>query len=153
LQDKGVPTRLMSLGHEFQAVRWCMRSRIRFFALGAMVALHGAALAGHDNIEVDPALKRHAGQVAALGEPDAEGRVYTLRARRLPAAPDFAADELKGWRLTMLAGKRFAHVFEVAGNRGLEITVSPLDGPLEGVAVRDVFVVENIAVERPAAGR
>ena len=119
----------------------------------ATACIQDQALAGHDNIEVDPALKRHAGQVAALGAPDAEGRVYTFRARRLPAAPDFTADELKGWRLTMLAGKRFAHVFEVAGNRGLEITVSPLDGPLEGVAVKDVFVVENIAIERPAAGK
>jgi hypothetical protein len=126
----------------------------RLFACAAIAAcLQAAALAGHDNIEVDPALKRHSGQVMALGAPDAQGRVYSFEARRLPAAPAFAPDELRGWRLTMLAGKRFAHVFEVAGNRGLEITVSPLDGPLEGIAVKDVFVLENIAVERAAAGK
>jgi hypothetical protein len=124
---------------------------LRLVILGVATAgLHGAACAGHDNIEVDPALKRHAGQVAALGAPDAQGRVYSFELRRLPAAPPFAPDELRGWRLTMLAGKRFAHVFEVAGNRGLEITVSSRDGPLEGVAVKDVFVVENIAIERTA---
>jgi hypothetical protein len=31
-----------------------------------------------------------------------------------------------------------------------EITVVPLDGPLNGIAVNDVFVIENIAVERTA---
>ena len=127
---------------------------IRLVVAGAVAAgLHGAALAGHDNIEVDPALKRHAGQVMALGAPDAQGRVYSFQLRRLPAGPPFAPEELRGWRLTMLAGKRFAHVFEVTGNGGLEITVSPLDGPLEGIAVKDVFVVENIAVERAAAAK
>jgi hypothetical protein len=117
----------------------------------AAACLQGAALAGHDNIPVDPALKRYAGQVTALGQPDPEGRVYSFRARRLPAAPEFAADELKGWRLTMLAGKRFAHAFEVQGNTGIEITVRPLDGPLNGIAVNDVFVIENIAIERNQA--
>jgi hypothetical protein len=150
-QDKGTPASLMSLGHEFQTVRWRMRL-LPLLILGiATACIQDRALAGHDNIPVDPALKRHAGQVTALGEPDAEGRLYTFRVRRLPAAPDFGADELKGWRLTMLAGKRFAHVFEVQRNSGLEITVAPLDGPLNGIAVSDVFVIENVAIERPAA--
>ena len=111
---------------------------------------HVTALAAHDAIQVDPALKRHAGQVTGLGAPDGEGRIYSFSVRRLPAAPEFAANELRGWRLTMLAGKRFAHVFEVQGNMGGEITVSPLDGPLNGIAVDDVFVIENVAVERAA---
>jgi hypothetical protein len=114
--------------------------------------LSAAVLAAHDPIRADPALKRHAGKVTALGEPDAQGRIYSFRAQRLPAAPAHAANELRGWRLTMLAGKRFAHVFEVQGNMNDEITVVPLDGPLNGIAVNDVFVIENIAVER-AAGK
>jgi len=114
-------------------------------ALGA-----GAARAGHDAIDVDRSMKRHAGQVTALGEPDGEGRIYSFRARRLPAAPDFVANELRGWRLTMLAGQRFAQAFEVQGNMGLEIVVGPLDGPLNGIAVNDVFVLEEIAIERAA---
>jgi len=130
------------------SVRWCMGFRLRLSALTATVVICGAALAGHDDIPVDPALKRHAGQITALGEPDAEGRVYSFRARRLPAAAEFAADELKGWRLTMLAGKRFANAFEVQGNTGVEITVRAIDGPLNGIAVNDVFVIENIALER-----
>jgi hypothetical protein len=131
-----------------------MRLSLRLLVCAAIaICLQGAAFAGHDLIEVDPALKRYSGQVTALGEADGEGRIYSFRARRLPAAPDYAPDELRGWRLTMLAGKRFAHVFEVAANSGLEITVSPLDGPLDGIAVKDVFVIENIAIERPAAGK
>jgi hypothetical protein len=122
---------------------------MRFLLTLALAALGAqAALAAHDAIQVDPALKRHAGQVTALGVPDDEGRIYSFSVRRLPAAPEFAANELRGWRLTMLAGKRFAHVFEVRGNMGGEITVSPLDGPLNGIAVNDVFVIENVAVER-----
>lgn len=101
------------------------------------------AAGGHDNIVVDPALKRHAGQVVALGRPDAQGHVYSLRLKRLPAAPDFSPDELRGWRLTLLAGKRFAQAYEVAGNTGSEVTVSAKGEPLDGVAVKDVFVIEN----------
>jgi hypothetical protein len=125
-----------------------MRSLAVLVALVACVLGPGSAGAGHDNLEVDPALKRYAGQVVALGEPDAQGRVYSFQAKRLPTAPAFAQDELRGWRLTMLAGKRFAQAFEVLSNTASEITVSALDGPLEGVAVSDVFVVENIAIER-----
>jgi hypothetical protein len=126
-------------------------------AAGALMACAvgwGIALAGHDSVEVDPALKRYAGQVTALGSPDDQGRIYSFQARRLPAAPEYVADELRGWRLTLLAGKRFAQAFEVKGNTGSEITVAPLDGPLNGIAVSDVFVLENIALERSqASGR
>jgi hypothetical protein len=129
-------------------------SSLRLLAAAAIaICINAEAFAGHDNIPVDPALKRYAGQVTALGEADAEGRIYSFRARRLPAAPDYAPGELRGWRLTMLAGKRFANEFEVQGNNGVEIIVGRLDGPLNGIAVNDVFVIENIAIERPAAGK
>lgn len=103
----------------------------------------GASRAGHDNVVVDPAFKRHAGQVVALGKADAQGHIYSLQLKRLPAAPDFAPDELRGWRLTLLAGKRFSQAFEVVGNSGTEVTVSPKGESLEGVAVKDVLVIEN----------
>lgn len=111
--------------------------------LGSVLAL---AQAGHDSLEVDRALTRHAGQIVAIGKPDDQGRVYSFRLRRLPAAEDFRQDELRGWRLTLLAGKRFAQAFEVQGNSGTEVTVA--DGPLNGIAVNDVFVIENAAIER-----
>ena len=122
------------------------------FRLGVLAALcayaQGFALAGHDAIDVDPALKRYAGQITALGAPDAKGEIYSFRAKRIRAETAFAPDELRGWRVTILAGARFANVFEVRGNSGDEITVTPVKGPLNGIAVKDVFVVENI----PAAG-
>jgi hypothetical protein len=131
-----------------------MHLSLRLLAAAAIaICVQAEAFAGHDNILVDPALKRYSGQVTALGEADAEGRIYSFRARRLPAGADYAPDELRGWRLTMLAGKRFANEFEVQGNNGVEITVGRLDGPLNGIAVKDVFVIENIAIERPAAGK
>ena len=99
--------------------------------------------AGHDNIVMDPAFKRYAGQVVGLGTPDGQGRVYSVQVKRLPAAPDFAPDELRGWRLTMLAGKRFATAYEIVGNTATEVTVSAKGQPLDGVAVKDVLVIEN----------
>jgi hypothetical protein len=138
----------MSSGHELGAgkIRWMAWSKL--VAIVATTTLIGGAFAGHDNVEVDPALKRYAGQVIALGDADAEGQIYSFQAKRLPAAPDYTPNELRGWRLTMLAGKRFAHAFEVQSNSGTQITVSPVDGPLNGIAASDVFVMENIAIER-----
>ena len=115
---------------------------------GALLALcSSVALAGHDNIEVDPALKRYAGQITELGAPDAKGDIYSFRAKRIRAETEFSPDELRGWRLTFLAGKRFADVFQVSGNSGDEIIVTAAKGPLNGIKVRDVFVVENIPPE------
>lgn len=114
----------------------------RFFLL-ALIAVVPFARGGHDSIRVDPALKRYAGQVVALGKPDTQGRVYSFQFKRLPPAPDFARDELRGWRLTLLAGKRFSEAFEVAGNTGTEVAVSTSGKPLDGLAVKDVFVIEN----------
>jgi len=131
-----------------------MHSKVKLAAAAALMAWtwgSGTALAGHDGVQVDPALKRYAGQVTALGMPDEQGRIYSFQAKRLPAAPAYVPDELRGWRLTMLAGKRFAQAFEVQRNNGSEISVSPLDGPLNGVAVNDVFVMENIAIERASS--
>jgi len=128
-----------------------MLPRTRLCALSALTCLFASivGLAGHDNIEVDPALKRYAGLVTALGSPGPEGRIYSFQAvQGGPARAKYVPDELRGWRLTVLAGKRFAAVFEVQANTESEITVTPLDGPLNGLAVRDAFVVENIAVKR-----
>lgn len=111
------------------------------------------AVAGHDNIDVDAALKRYAGQIVALGSPDGKGDIYSFRAKRMYADTKFGADELRGWRLTILAGKRFAHVFEVRSNTGDEIIVTVAKGPLNGISVKDVFVVEDIPPDSTAAQR
>jgi hypothetical protein len=107
---------------------------------------------GHDNVEVDPALRRYTGMVIAVGRPDGEGRIYSFQAKPIgPRSSPPASNELRGWRLTILAGKRFASVFEVNGNTESEITVVPRDGPLNGLAVSDVFVIEEIAISSQPA--
>ena len=121
-----------------------MRSHVfRASLVACLVVPFGPAFAGHDNIQVDPAMKRYAGQVVSLGKADAQGNVRSFELRRLPAGPAFAPDELRGWRLTMLAGKRFGQAYEVAGNTAAEVTVSTRGEPLDGVAEQDVFVIEN----------
>ena len=113
----------------------------------AVTAREGAFLrVGHDNVVVDPALRRYTGIVTEVGAPDAEGRVYSFRAVPIgPRSAQPAADALRGWRLTILAGKRFASVFEVKANTEIDIVVVPRDGALNGLAVNDVFIVEEVA--------
>ena len=112
----------------------------------AVTARDGAFIrVGHDNVVVDPALRRYTGIVTELGPADADGRVYSFRAVPIgPRSVQPAADALRGWRLTILAGKRFASVFEVKANTETDIVIAPRDGPLNGLAVNDVFIVEEV---------
>jgi hypothetical protein len=73
--------------------------------------------------------------------------VYSFEAKPL-RAPAYVPDELRGWRLTVLAGKRFGAAFEVRGNTESLITVAPAHGPLDGLAVGDLFIVEQIALQK-----
>ena len=124
-------------------IRYMRPQHLRAAVLACLVFVSGPASAGHDNIQVDPAFMRIAGQVVSLGKTSPQGKVYSFQLKRLPAGPAFAADELRGWRLTMLAGKRFSQAYEVAGNTGTEVTVSSRGEALDGVAENDVFVIEN----------
>ena len=127
-----------------------LATRLAATVLGSGIAV---AQAGHDDaVWVEPALTRLSGIITALGEPDAEGRIYSFRGTPIgpPASTpkEYPQDGLRGWRLTFLAGQRFSAAFEVQANTASEITVSPTDGPLNGIAVRDVFVVEEIELKR-----
>ena len=96
--------------------------------------------AGHDDVKVDPALKRSPGKVTALGE---QARPFSFQAKPLRAA-GYAPNELRGWRLTVLAGKRFGAAFAIESNTESEITVAASGGPLEGLAAGDLFIAEEI---------
>jgi hypothetical protein len=117
-------------------------------------ALRGAGAflhVGHDNIVVDPSLRRYTGVVTTLGAPDASGHIYSFRATPIgPGSKAPGPDEMRGWRLTILAGKRFSSVFSVRENTGSEVSVEIRDGPLDGLAAHDVFIVEELAASRPA---
>jgi len=105
---------------------------------------------GHDSIDMGPTARRYTGMVTALGTPDSAGRIYSFAAKPVgPGMTPPAPDALRGWRLTMLAGDRFANAFEVKGNTESEVTVVSQDGPLNGLAVSDVFIIEEVAVVRP----
>ena len=121
---------------------------MRAWLVPLLLICASTAQAGHDPIEVDPAVKRYGGQVTALGPADLEGRIYSMQVRRLPSDSGYRPAELRGWRLTMLAGKRFSHAFEVQDNTATQITVSSADAPLNGIGVNDVFVIENTPLVR-----
>jgi hypothetical protein len=100
---------------------------------------------GHEPIAPDPTIRRYTGMIAALGAPNAQGKVYTFTPS--PVGPrnfPLSTNDLRGWRMTMLSGKRFGEVFRVSGNTTSEITVNADNGPLDGLDLRDVFVIESI---------
>jgi hypothetical protein len=113
---------------------------------------------GHDNIVVDPTVRRYTGMVAGLGAPDTKGQRFTFKTAPVgPRSFPLTHDDLRGWRLTMLAGKRFGEVFTVDGNTESEITVTADKGPIDGLGEHDVFIIESVdangvSMFGPAAG-
>lgn len=107
---------------------------------------------GHSDIAFSPAVPRVGGLVTEIGAPDGNGGIHRFRARQIgPYAPArFPPDLLRGWRLTFVGGERFSEVFEVTSNTDHELVVNALDGPLDGVAVNDMFVVEEMKMFRSA---
>ena len=108
--------------------------------------------ASHSDIAFSPAVPRLGGLVTEIGAPDGNGGVHRFRARQVGpyyAPPRFPPGELRGWRLTFVGGERFAKTFEVMSNTDYEFVVKALDGPLDGVAVNDMFLVEDINSAEP----
>ena len=114
-------------------------------ALALWLSGCGLALAGHGTDVTVPEVRRYTGVVTAL---DKAGG-YSFKARLIPVAPaEEVPQALTGWRLTMIAGQRYSHVFEISRYAQDEITVSLLDGPVDGIAIDDTFLVEELAVSR-----
>jgi hypothetical protein len=101
---------------------------------------------GHEEqVMVDPSLHRFMGTVTAVGTPDAQGRIFTFQLSpvgKSSKAP--APNEFRGWRLTMLSGKRFPDTFEIGGNTTSQVTVVSGKSPIDGVGVHDMFIIESI---------
>jgi hypothetical protein len=96
------------------------------------------AQAGHDDVKVDPALRRNPGKVTALSP----HKPLSFEAKPLRAAK-YAPDELRGWRVTVLSGKRFGAAFDIESNTESEISVASSGDSLEGLAVGDLFIAEG----------
>lgn len=100
---------------------------------------------GHDNIVVDPTVRRYTGKVAALGAPAGNGKVYSFTTAPVgPRSFALSPNDLRGWRLTFLSGSQFGHVFRVSGNTESVITVTNDKGALDGMKAQDVFIIESI---------
>ena len=125
----------------------------RAIAAASMIMLASSTLyATHSDIAFSPAVPRLGGQVTEIGAPVGNGGVHRFRARQVGpyyAPARFPPGELRGWRLTFVGGERFAKTFEVMSNTDYEFVVKALDGPLDGVAVNDMFLVEDINSAEP----
>jgi hypothetical protein len=114
-------------------------------ALLLMLLASGPVRAGHGATQVEPEVRRYTGVVT---EPGKAGG-HSFKARLTPVADAGEVPQaLTGWRLTMIGGKRYSHMFEISRYAEGEITVSLLDGPVDGIAVDDKFLVEELAVSR-----
>ena len=126
--------------------------RGRAIAASMIMLASTSAYASHSDIAFSPAVPRLGGLVTEIGASDSKGGVHRFRARQIgPSyAPErFPSGELRGWRLTFVGGERFAKTFEVMSNTDHEFVVKALDGPLDGVAVNDMFLVEDIRSAEP----
>jgi hypothetical protein len=101
---------------------------------------------GHAGVDLLTRMRRFAVRVAAVGEPDADGKIWSFDVDMTDLQPN----ELRSWRLTFVSGELFAYVFQVRANEGTSVTVTSLDGPLNGVAIGDGMLVEQVQMQRPA---
>ena len=80
------------------------------------------------------------------------GGVHRFRARQVGpyyAPAHFPPGAMRGWRLTFVGGEGITKTFEVVSNTDHEFVVKALDVPFDGVAVNDMFLVENIKSAEP----
>lgn len=91
-------------------------------------------------------MRRFPLRVTAVGSPDENGNVWSFEIDMTDLAPN----ELRSWRITFVSGALFAYVFQVRENAGTSVTVTSLDGPLNGIAVGDGMLVEQVQMQRPA---
>lgn len=101
---------------------------------------------GHAGVDLLTPMRRFALRVTAIGEPDAEGKIWSFEVDMTDLRPN----ELRSWRITFVSGELFAYVFQVRENEGTSVTVTSLDGPLNGIAIGDGFLVEQVQMQRPA---
>lgn len=98
----------------------------------------------HDTV-ADPTVHSYTGMVVALGSPSPQGEILSFRLA--PTGPNnfpLSPGDLRGWRLTVLTGKCFGHVFTVSTNTESEITVTADKGALDGLGMRDLFIIESV---------
>ena len=122
------------------------------FAASMIMLASTTVYASHSDIAFSPAVGRLGGQITEIGAPEGKGGVHRFRARQVGpyyAPPHFPPGALRGWRITFVGGERFAKTFEVTSNTDYEFVVKELDGPFDGVAVNDMFLVEDIKSAEP----
>ncbi|MCC6737349.1 MAG: hypothetical protein IT534_14650 [Bauldia sp.] len=103
-------------------------------------------LAGHAGVDLLTTMRRFAVRVTGIGEADADGNIWSFTVDMTDLRPN----ELRSWRLTFVSGALFAYVFQVRANEGTTVTVTSLDGPLNGIAIGDGMLVEQVQMQRPA---
>lgn len=89
--------------------------------------------------------RRYATRVVAIGQPDADGNIYSVDVD----ITDMDPNEVRSWRITFFSGALYGYVYQVRTNDNDTLTVMSLDGPLNGVAKGDGLLIEEAPVNRP----
>jgi len=110
-------------------------------ALSALAVTAGVAVAGHDAFApVDAPIKRYSAIVTAIGAADKDGHVHSFTTSN----SDFRLGELRSWRLTFVSGELFGNSYQVAENDASIVTLTEDNGPIDGVSVGDLFLLEQV---------
>lgn len=95
--------------------------------------------AGHDG-EVDGEIVDGiTGGVTAVGAPNAEGQIFNFT----DSSKAFAANRVKGYRVTFTSGALSGVSFHVASNSATQLNVTGFERPLNGVATGDTYTLSN----------
>lgn len=95
--------------------------------------------AGHDGEVAGQIVEGITGSVTAVGTPNAEGQIFTFT----DAAKVFAANRVKGYRVTFTSGTLTGVAFDVSTNTATRLTVTGFDRPLNGIQVGDAYTMDN----------
>jgi hypothetical protein len=79
------------------------------------------------------------GTVTAVAAPNVNGYVLAFS----DASKNFAANGIKGWRITFTSGALAGKMFHASANTTTGVTIDGYSGALNGVAVGDAYVLSN----------
>lgn len=107
--------------------------------------------AGHGDFSVQM-VPRYGLMVTEVGEPDAEGHVYSFNFSVEMSSFNstvVAINGMRAWRVSVVSGELIGSTFQVKANDTEQMSVTSAFGPLTGLVAGDLLLVERIPVPQP----
>jgi len=107
--------------------------------------------AGHGDFSVQM-VPRYGIMVTDVGEPDADGNVYSFNFSVSMSSFNstvVAINGMRAWRISVVSGELIGSTFQVRSNDTEEMSITSAFGPLTGLVPGDLMLVERIPVVQP----